>query len=273
MTFSDEDILDLAGKWFMIGFNALLGAIIAKIIIAVVLEVIGCLKKAGIAFHAYAPINTTDQESLLGDIAIPPRSESFVVAIPPDDQRAQGPRVHGTTMEIFRSTIAKGKPKRFSRRQLEEFTQNFTTELGSGAFGEVFKGEFPDGVQFAVKKLNNNPDSRIEEQFMAEYEPELRPTMSTVVTMLEGGMEITPPPYPKFQYLESFFERNGSVSGGNEISDPLPSATRTSDHPVPTLWDSGSSIFSSSMSSCFFIALSHSFPCDGLGRKVVWEIL
>ncbi|GMN52040.1 hypothetical protein TIFTF001_021192 [Ficus carica] len=65
--------------------------------------------------------------------------------------------------------MAREKPVRYSSEQLEDFTDNFTTVLGSGGFGVVFKGVLPiNGVNLAVKLLNKNWDKRVEEQFMAE---------------------------------------------------------------------------------------------------------
>ncbi|CAK9169415.1 unnamed protein product [Ilex paraguariensis] len=211
MTSSFDEDFDFMRTLMAIAFFIFAGMMIASAIFIVVHQVIKCLQKAGIAIPGYAPISTTDQESLLGDIAIPPRSDSVVVAIPPDYPRARGPRV--TSMERLLSTIAKEKPKRWTWEMIEN-----------------------DDLAEMLKLCGIDERDREQAERMSmvalwcvQYQPELRPMMSTVVKMLEGEMEITPPPYPKFQYLESFFERNGSVSGGNESSDPLPSATRTSE--------------------------------------------
>ncbi|KAK8602685.1 hypothetical protein V6N13_084892 [Hibiscus sabdariffa] len=61
------------------------------------------------------------------------------------------------------------KPARFSGQLLQIFTSNYSTKLGEGGYGAVFKGHFPDGRPFAVKLLHDNgTGKRIEEQFMAE---------------------------------------------------------------------------------------------------------
>lgn len=76
--------------------------------------------------------------------------------------------VDAPTMEKFFREIAEEKPVRFTARQLYTFTNNYSTCLGSGGFGEVYKGKFPNGVNVAVKVLKRSLDKRAEEQFMAE---------------------------------------------------------------------------------------------------------
>uniref|UniRef100_A0A7N0VCZ9 Non-specific serine/threonine protein kinase n=1 Tax=Kalanchoe fedtschenkoi TaxID=63787 RepID=A0A7N0VCZ9_KALFE len=46
-----------------------------------------------------------------------------------------------------------GMPTRFSYKDLELATDNFSTKLGQGGFGSVYKGKLSDGSQVAVKKL------------------------------------------------------------------------------------------------------------------------
>lgn len=46
-----------------------------------------------------------------------------------------------------------GMPVRFSYNELQNATSNFSEKLGQGGFGSVYKGELPDGMQVAVKKL------------------------------------------------------------------------------------------------------------------------
>ncbi|XP_022136526.1 rust resistance kinase Lr10-like isoform X2 [Momordica charantia] len=76
--------------------------------------------------------------------------------------------VDAPTMEKFFQEIAEEKPVRFTAQQLYNFTSNYSTRLGSGGFGEVYKGKFPNGVNIAVKVLKKSSDKRAEEQFMAE---------------------------------------------------------------------------------------------------------
>lgn len=46
-----------------------------------------------------------------------------------------------------------GMPLRFSYKDLEDATDNFTTKLGQGGFGSVYKGKLKDGADIAVKQL------------------------------------------------------------------------------------------------------------------------
>jgi len=46
-----------------------------------------------------------------------------------------------------------GLPARFSYRQLQSATDNFSRRLGRGGFGSVYEGTLPDGSKVAVKQL------------------------------------------------------------------------------------------------------------------------
>ncbi|KAG1326433.1 hypothetical protein COCNU_01G003670 [Cocos nucifera] len=73
------------------------------------------------------------------------------------------------TIDRFLDDIMKEKPKRFTPQHLMSFTHNYANKLGSGGFGVVYKGQFPNGLQVAaVKVLHGTLDKRAEEQFMAE---------------------------------------------------------------------------------------------------------
>lgn len=46
-----------------------------------------------------------------------------------------------------------GMPIRFSYKELQNATNNFSIKLGQGGFGSVYQGVLPDGTRLAVKKL------------------------------------------------------------------------------------------------------------------------
>ncbi|XP_044463712.1 rust resistance kinase Lr10-like [Mangifera indica] len=72
-------------------------------------------------------------------------------------------------MENFLQEMAKEKPVRFTTQQLFSFTNNYSTRLGPGGFGSVYKGQFPNGVMISVKFPKWSVDRRAEdEQFMAK---------------------------------------------------------------------------------------------------------
>ncbi|XP_028779261.1 G-type lectin S-receptor-like serine/threonine-protein kinase SD2-5 [Neltuma alba] len=48
-----------------------------------------------------------------------------------------------------------GMPVRFSYKELQTATKNFSEKLGHGGFGSVYKGVQPDGTLLAVKKLES----------------------------------------------------------------------------------------------------------------------
>jgi hypothetical protein len=72
------------------------------------------------------------------------------------------------TMSFFIEGVQNERPVRFSSTQLRGFTQGFSHKVGSGGFGVVYKGRFPNGAPVAVKVLNSTLGRRAEEQFMAE---------------------------------------------------------------------------------------------------------
>ncbi|KAK7329269.1 hypothetical protein VNO77_23424 [Canavalia gladiata] len=72
------------------------------------------------------------------------------------------------TIDEFLNDMEKEKPIRFTCEQLRVATNNYTKLLGSGGFGEVYKGSFSNKIIVAVKILRGNSNKRVEEQFMAE---------------------------------------------------------------------------------------------------------
>lgn len=61
-----------------------------------------------------------------------------------------------------------GLPPRFSYKELQAATHNFSTSLGSGASGKVFRGVLRDGMEVAVKQLQITGESHGSKQFRAE---------------------------------------------------------------------------------------------------------
>nr|APR63703.1 hypothetical protein [Populus tomentosa] len=65
----------------------------------------------------------------------------------------------------FLETLS-GMPIRFSYRDLQTATNNFSVKLGHGGFGSVYQGALPDGTQVAVKKLEGMGQGK--KEFRAE---------------------------------------------------------------------------------------------------------
>ncbi|GLU01163.1 hypothetical protein SLE2022_184850 [Rubroshorea leprosula] len=73
-----------------------------------------------------------------------------------------------STMENFLQEWDKEKPVRYTAQQLDDFTRNYSKRLGSGAYGDVYEGQFPNGVKIAVKLLKEKYEGAAKKQFMAE---------------------------------------------------------------------------------------------------------
>ncbi|GKU87501.1 hypothetical protein SLEP1_g1894 [Rubroshorea leprosula] len=73
-----------------------------------------------------------------------------------------------STVENFLQEWDKEKPVRCTAQQLDDFTSNYSKRLGSGAYGDVYEGQFPNGVKIAVKLLKEKYEGAAKKQFMAE---------------------------------------------------------------------------------------------------------
>jgi hypothetical protein len=71
-------------------------------------------------------------------------------------------------IESFLEEMATENATRFTPQELEEFTRNYSSRLGAGGFGTVYRGALPNGLAVAVKVLHGGLDQRSGEQFMAE---------------------------------------------------------------------------------------------------------
>ncbi|XP_077216955.1 rust resistance kinase Lr10-like [Tasmannia lanceolata] len=126
------------------------GIVGLMILIAIAFAVSDCLKKAAAAIPANFHANP-------GMVMNPFPADYMVLS-----------EIEAGTIERFIKDMAREKPIRFTPQQLAYFTSNYSIKLGSGGFGQVYKGEIPDRVLVAVKVLNRSLDKRVEEQFMAE---------------------------------------------------------------------------------------------------------
>ncbi|KAL0698114.1 hypothetical protein Bca4012_054236 [Brassica carinata] len=65
-----------------------------------------------------------------------------------DDQDQE----HSSEEDNFLENLS-GMPIRFTYKDLQSATNNFSVKLGQGGFGSVYEGSLPDGSRLAVKKL------------------------------------------------------------------------------------------------------------------------
>nr|AFK38145.1 unknown [Lotus japonicus] len=158
-----DQSVDSTMKWAVAG-SVVYGVVVIIAIIAIAYAIIECLKKAGTVIPAYTQLPTTENDHKASKSL--PSPSKIEVVIPPDSI-VPGSKAEFATMERFLSNINREKPIRFSPEQLDGVTKNYSTILGSGAFGVVFKGELPNGELVAVKVLNCL-DMGMEEQFKAE---------------------------------------------------------------------------------------------------------
>ncbi|KAF8110913.1 hypothetical protein N665_0078s0100 [Sinapis alba] len=63
-----------------------------------------------------------------------------------------GDEEHSSEEDNFLENLS-GMPIRFTYKDLQSATNNFSVKLGQGGFGSVYEGTLPDGSRLAVKKL------------------------------------------------------------------------------------------------------------------------
>ncbi|KAJ4913849.1 G-type lectin S-receptor-like serine/threonine-protein kinase SD2-5 [Raphanus sativus] len=63
-----------------------------------------------------------------------------------------GDEEHSSEEDNFLENLS-GMPIRFTYKDLQSATNNFSVKLGQGGFGSVYEGSLPDGSRLAVKKL------------------------------------------------------------------------------------------------------------------------
>ncbi|KAF8400278.1 hypothetical protein HHK36_013575 [Tetracentron sinense] len=133
------------------------------------------------------------------------------------------------TMERFLRDMAMEKPIRFSTTQLYNFTDNYNTRLGNHSdslawfprhvWEEYEKGELVElTVACGIEEKDREKAERVSTVALwcVQDSPEARPQMSSVVRMLEGKVEIMPPPKP-FRYLYSQGPSVLEPISGNDI--------------------------------------------------------
>ncbi|KAG5225763.1 G-type lectin S-receptor serine/threonine-protein kinase [Salix suchowensis] len=156
-------------RWEVVS-SIVLGLVSTVAVVAIIYAIIDCLKKTGSAIPAYARIARDEiaGKSTKSEGPSPLSDEHVGIAVEPEFPLIRDSQVEFATMERFLSGMAREKPIRFSPQQIHGFTNGCSTILGSGAFGVVFKGNFPNGIPVAVKALSNHSNKKLEEQFMAE---------------------------------------------------------------------------------------------------------
>ncbi|KAM0036606.1 putative protein kinase RLK-Pelle-RLCK-Os family [Helianthus debilis subsp. tardiflorus] len=122
------------------------------------------MKKEQTVITTYPPLLTTNTNTVS-----PISDQHIAVNMPPVQPGVSFSQILEDTMERFLEDVARERPIRFSRQDINELTHNLSSFLGAGGYGNVYKGMFPNGVTIAVKVLKDkHSDKKIQEQFMSE---------------------------------------------------------------------------------------------------------
>ncbi|KAJ0607047.1 putative protein kinase RLK-Pelle-RLCK-Os family [Helianthus annuus] len=126
------------------------------------------MKKEQTLITTYPPLLTTNTNTNTNTVS-PISDQHIAVNMPPVQPVVSFSQILEDTMERFLKDVARERPIRFSRQDINELTHNLSSFLGAGGYGNVYKGMFPNGVTIAVKVLKDkHSDKKIQEQFMAE---------------------------------------------------------------------------------------------------------
>ncbi|KAL7164224.1 hypothetical protein ACSBR2_040188 [Camellia fascicularis] len=83
----------------------------------------------------------------------PTSGEEFLISWPNEEKRKLQESPKDSSEEDNFLENLSGMPIRFSYKDLQTATNNFSIKLGQGGFGSVYQGVLPDGTRLAVKKL------------------------------------------------------------------------------------------------------------------------
>ncbi|XP_057765811.1 LEAF RUST 10 DISEASE-RESISTANCE LOCUS RECEPTOR-LIKE PROTEIN KINASE-like 2.5 [Salvia miltiorrhiza] len=126
--------------------------------------------------------------------------------------RAKAKQEHDRDIELFLKNNRNLAPIRYKYSIIKKMTNSFTENLGRGGFGNVYKGQFPDGHLVAVKVLNESNENG--EDFMNEVASISRTSHVNIVTLLgfcfEGSKRALIYDFMRNGSLEKFICNNAS---------------------------------------------------------------
>lgn len=107
------------------------------------------------------------------------RSRSFILGEKISKERTYHGHRH---VETFMETFGTLAPRKYTYSELRRITKSFTTKLGQGGYGTVYKATLPDGRLVAVKLLNESKDNG--EEFINEVASISRTSHVNIVSLL-----------------------------------------------------------------------------------------